>query len=329
VELSPFTVNTSQDVGYLAENTLAGSRLNARLRDTAGSVSVFTKEFLDDLAITDIAGLLDYTVNSEVDTNAMAGGLGAEPVDHRRESLEPHAHSRTRGQPGHGLFHEHHERRPVPRRALRRHTWTEQHPVRHRSSLWAAQPIIEGGRHARQQREPRYGFGSWERSRIELDANRVLIKDKLAVSIAALDPGERRMAAVRLSGQGTDFRRGHVSAAPHPHLPGHGRDRSRRERRHEDPAALGGNARLVRQSRGSRRQRRHRRSHHGRPDVALRRAGHHGAQRHRGGQNRRAVFIENNGAIFDAIGTYLTGQLQQRRGARARWHTGRRPARPS
>jgi hypothetical protein len=42
VELSPFTVNTSQDVGYLAENTLAGSRLNARLRDTAGSVSVFT-----------------------------------------------------------------------------------------------------------------------------------------------------------------------------------------------------------------------------------------------------------------------------------------------
>ncbi|MBL9200609.1 MAG: hypothetical protein JNL39_08890, partial [Opitutaceae bacterium] len=46
VELSPFTVDTSRDVGYAAENTLAGSRLNARLRDTAGSVSVFTKEFL-------------------------------------------------------------------------------------------------------------------------------------------------------------------------------------------------------------------------------------------------------------------------------------------
>ena len=44
VELSPFEVNTSRDVGYAAENTLAGSRLNARLRDTAGSVSVFTKE---------------------------------------------------------------------------------------------------------------------------------------------------------------------------------------------------------------------------------------------------------------------------------------------
>ena len=79
VELSPFTVNTSKDVGYHAENTLAGSRLNARLRDTAGSVSVFTKEFLDDLAITDISQLLDYTVNSEMDTNAWQAGSGQNP----------------------------------------------------------------------------------------------------------------------------------------------------------------------------------------------------------------------------------------------------------
>ena len=74
VELSPFTVDTSRDTGYAAENTLAGSRLNARLRDTAGSVSVFTKEFLDDLAITDLAGLLNFTVNSEMDTNAWQPG---------------------------------------------------------------------------------------------------------------------------------------------------------------------------------------------------------------------------------------------------------------
>ncbi|MFM8337050.1 MAG: hypothetical protein ACKODK_15945, partial [Opitutaceae bacterium] len=76
VELSPFEVNTSRDVGYAAENTLAGSRLNARLRDTAGSVSVFTREFLDDLAITDLQGVLDYTMNSELDTNAWQAGNG-------------------------------------------------------------------------------------------------------------------------------------------------------------------------------------------------------------------------------------------------------------
>src|SRR5262245_15405057 len=70
IELSPFTVNTSSDVGYVAENTLAGSRLNTKLRDTASSVAVFTKEFLDDLAITDLAQLLEYSVNSEMDTNS-------------------------------------------------------------------------------------------------------------------------------------------------------------------------------------------------------------------------------------------------------------------
>ena len=44
-----FTVNTSRDTGYSAENTLAGSRLNTKLRDTASSVAVFTKEFLTDI----------------------------------------------------------------------------------------------------------------------------------------------------------------------------------------------------------------------------------------------------------------------------------------
>ncbi|MFN9954372.1 MAG: hypothetical protein ACK55I_14855, partial [bacterium] len=33
VELSPFQVTTDRDVGYTAENSLAGSRLNTALRD--------------------------------------------------------------------------------------------------------------------------------------------------------------------------------------------------------------------------------------------------------------------------------------------------------
>lgn len=37
VELSPFEVNASHDVGYQATNTLAGSRLNTALKDTAAS----------------------------------------------------------------------------------------------------------------------------------------------------------------------------------------------------------------------------------------------------------------------------------------------------
>src|SRR5262249_54084264 len=74
VEISPFAVNTSRDIGYPAENTLAGSRLNSPLRDTAGSVSVFTREFLDDLAISDVRELVAYSVNAEMNTNENQAG---------------------------------------------------------------------------------------------------------------------------------------------------------------------------------------------------------------------------------------------------------------
>src|SRR5687767_9713319 len=54
VELAPFTVNSTTDVGYLAGNTLAGSRLNTPLKDTAASISVMTAEFLSDIGALDL-----------------------------------------------------------------------------------------------------------------------------------------------------------------------------------------------------------------------------------------------------------------------------------
>jgi iron complex outermembrane receptor protein len=186
VELSPFTVNTSSDVGYIAENTLAGSRLNTKLRDTASSVAVFTKEFLDDLAITDLAQLLEYSVNSEMDTNSQGqsseqnriiGGhalfagiqirgllasIGMDyfnsitPMDPYRagridDARGPNSILFGIGQPG-GLLNT--------------------------SSKIAATHRDSGSL--------RYGMGSWSRSRSELDVNKVILKNKLAVSIAAL-----------------------------------------------------------------------------------------------------------------------------------------------
>jgi outer membrane receptor protein involved in Fe transport len=54
VELSPFEVSGAEDTGYAASNTLAGTRLNSRLEDIAGSVSVVTKQQLLDTAAVDI-----------------------------------------------------------------------------------------------------------------------------------------------------------------------------------------------------------------------------------------------------------------------------------
>lgn len=66
--LSPFEVSASEDVGYIATNSLAGSRLNAALKDTPGIVDVFTKEFLADLGATDLETAMAYANNSQQDT---------------------------------------------------------------------------------------------------------------------------------------------------------------------------------------------------------------------------------------------------------------------
>jgi iron complex outermembrane recepter protein len=82
VELSPFVVASDQDTGYLASSTLAGSRLNTPLKDTAASISVLTSEFLADIGAFDISEAMHYSVNVEyqVDDDRAATPNGNESV---------------------------------------------------------------------------------------------------------------------------------------------------------------------------------------------------------------------------------------------------------
>ena len=57
-ELSPFVVETDEDEGYRATATLAGTRVRTDLRDLAASISVVTKQFLEDTNATDSSDLL-------------------------------------------------------------------------------------------------------------------------------------------------------------------------------------------------------------------------------------------------------------------------------
>lgn len=63
--LTPFVVTTSKDAGYYAENTLAGSRLNSNLADLAASITVVTKQQLDDTASLDINDVFKYEASTE------------------------------------------------------------------------------------------------------------------------------------------------------------------------------------------------------------------------------------------------------------------------
>jgi outer membrane receptor protein involved in Fe transport len=74
VHMSAFEVSTERDRGYRAAGTLAGTRLNTDLRDVAASVSVITKDMLDDLGTSDLGTLLNYTLGTEV--SGLAGNFG-------------------------------------------------------------------------------------------------------------------------------------------------------------------------------------------------------------------------------------------------------------
>lgn len=65
LELSPFVITSTQEMGYRATSTLAGTRLNTSLKDVGAAVSVYTKEFLDDINVQSIEDILTYTTSTE------------------------------------------------------------------------------------------------------------------------------------------------------------------------------------------------------------------------------------------------------------------------
>ena len=65
-ELSPFSVEASDQSGYTATHTLAGTRIRTQLKDLGSAISVYTGEFMEDTGATDAGTLLSYTTNAEV-----------------------------------------------------------------------------------------------------------------------------------------------------------------------------------------------------------------------------------------------------------------------
>ncbi len=102
VELSPFVVNSSQDTGYQATSTLAGTRLNTPLKDLGASISIYTKDFLNDIGATSSSDLLIYATGMET---AGAGGnysgatddINAQAVVGDTPRVDPQGTSRARG----------------------------------------------------------------------------------------------------------------------------------------------------------------------------------------------------------------------------------------
>ena len=65
VELSPFVVDVAAEKGYQATHTLAGTRLNTSVKDLGASISIYTKDLIDDLGVTNANELLIYATGME------------------------------------------------------------------------------------------------------------------------------------------------------------------------------------------------------------------------------------------------------------------------
>lgn len=93
ITLSPFQVDARGDVGYLAQNTLSGSRMNTSLKDTPAPISVFTREFIDDVGVDFVKDLMEYSVNmtpelSDTDDSFSANQLTAFDARYRIRGLD-------------------------------------------------------------------------------------------------------------------------------------------------------------------------------------------------------------------------------------------------
>jgi hypothetical protein len=66
IELSPFVLDGSSDMGYYSSQTLAGGRMKSDLKDVATSVQVVTAEMIQDIGATSLEEILVYTTNTDV-----------------------------------------------------------------------------------------------------------------------------------------------------------------------------------------------------------------------------------------------------------------------
>ena len=80
VVLSPFEVNATDDKGYAASSALAGTRTNEKLANLPNSISVFTADLMNDLALNDFFGAVEFAVGAENifnDTGTVGAPVGS------------------------------------------------------------------------------------------------------------------------------------------------------------------------------------------------------------------------------------------------------------
>ncbi len=99
IVLSPFEVTGTDDVGYQATSTLAGTRLRTELRDIGSSISIVNEEFLRDTGSQNLEDVLIFTPNTEIGGigGNHSGSQGANPIPEQQRDDPSGGLTRVRG----------------------------------------------------------------------------------------------------------------------------------------------------------------------------------------------------------------------------------------
>lgn len=81
IELSPFVISSNSEVGWVATETLAGSRLRTDFKDVPNQIETLTKDFMSDLGLTSLDQALIYTANVENSLDYIPGTAGSQVSD--------------------------------------------------------------------------------------------------------------------------------------------------------------------------------------------------------------------------------------------------------
>src|SRR6478736_3151406 len=189
-QLTPFEV-TSEGDSYTGATTLAGNRLNTELRDIGNAVTVITSQFMKDIGATDNSTLLQYTTNTEVGSvfgNFVGAGDGS-LVDESTHFTNPNQNTRIRGLTAADNTRDY---------FLTDIPWDGYNVdgvdlQRGPNSILFGQGSPAGIINTRTKsamfkdsNEVSFRVGSWGSTRLNVDFNKVLLKDELSLRVAAV-----------------------------------------------------------------------------------------------------------------------------------------------
>ncbi|PTX96546.1 TonB-dependent receptor plug domain-containing protein [Opitutus sp. ER46] len=206
IVLSPFVVSSERDTGYAATDSLAGTRLRTPLKDIAASVSVVTKDLLDDLAATNLDNLLVYTTGTEVagvagnfsnmttGQYAMEGETVREAITTGPTARDSGGNNRVRGLAAADLTRNFFSSPYIPMDAYNTQSVTINRGANAiLFGFGSPAGIIENSLSTpsfKNRGTAQARFGSYGSYRASLDIDRVLLKGKLAVRLIGMN--ERR-----------------------------------------------------------------------------------------------------------------------------------------